>query len=417
LRILIVTQYFWPENFRITDLAQALKEKGHDISVLTAMPNYPSGRLYDGYSWWQKRRESMQGIPIVRVPLFVRRESKPWQLALNYLSFVFSACFFAPWFLRGKQFDVVFAYGPSPVTVAIPAIMLAKIKQTSMFFWVQDLWPEALSATGAVKSPKILSLVGRVVKNIYNFCDCILVQSKSFVEPVITAGAEKKKIKYFPNWAESLYRSVQLSCNASERDDVPSDGFVVMFAGNLGAAQSLDTIIAVAERLKSENIYWVFLGDGRKRDWLQNIVDDKRLDKVILLGSRPMEMMPAYFSLADTMLVTLKDDPVMATTIPGKLQSYLACGKPIIAALNGAGACVIIESKAGYCLASGDVEGLAQAVLKMSSLSDSERSKMGKSARTYYEQNFDRDMLVEQLEIWMEASVDRGHSLLKKTIL
>jgi len=405
LRILIVTQYFWPENFRITDLAIALKDKGHDVTVLTGMPNYPMGKVYDGYSWWKNHREMMGGISIVRVPLFARRESRSWQLAVNYLSFVISACLLAPWFLRKKQFDVIFTYEVSPVTVGIPAILMSRLKKAPMFFWVLDLWPETLEATGSIKSPAILSAVGRMVKNIYGGCDKILVQSQSFVEPVIAVGVQREKIQYFPNWAESLYQPVQLSGDAFERDEVPRDGFVIMFAGNLGAAQSLDTIIAAAEVLKNEKIHWVFLGDGRRRVWLQDEVEVKGLqNKVHILGARPMEMMPAYFSLADAMLVTLRDDPVMATTIPGKVQSYLACGRPVIGALNGAGAKVIDESCAGYSVASDDIEGLAQAVLNMSRLSKTERDEMGKSARHHYEQNFDREMLINQLEDWMKAS-------------
>jgi glycosyltransferase involved in cell wall biosynthesis len=404
LRILIVTQYFWPENFRITDLANALKEKGHDVTVLTAMPNYPAGDLYEGYSWWQKSRDSMQNIPVFRVPLFVRRESKSWQLVLNYLSFVLTACLLGPWMLRGKHFEVVFTYGPSPVTVAIPGILMARLKKARMLFWVQDLWPEALAATGAIKSPRILSVVRRVVKKLYRGCDYILVQSKSFVESVVTVGAERERVRYFPNWAEALYQPVRQEADAAEKKKVPSDGFVVMFAGNLGMAQSLDTIVGAAEELKGENIYWVFLGDGRRRAWLQNIVAERRLDKVCLLGSHPIETMPGYFSLADAMLVTLNDDPVMATTIPGKVQSYMACGKPLIGALNGAGSEAIIESDSGYCVASGDVGGLVNAVLKMSHLDIDERNKLGGRALQYYEKNFDRDMLVNQLEIWMKES-------------
>ncbi|MDQ6990295.1 MAG: glycosyltransferase family 4 protein [Mariprofundaceae bacterium] len=404
MRILIVSQYFWPENFRITDLAIALKEKGHEVTVLTGMPNYPAGKLYDGYSWWKSRRETMQDIPIVRVPLFVRRESRSWELALNYVSFVLSACLLAPWLLRKKKFDVIFTFEVSPVTVGIPGILMAKLKKSPMFFWVQDLWPETLEATGAVKSPMILSLVGRMVKSIYRGCDRILVQSQSFIEPVVVVGAEREKVRYFPNWAESLYQPVQLNVDAAERQEVPCNGFIVMFAGNLGVAQSLESIIAAAQLLKNENIHWVFLGDGRRRVWLQNTATEQTLDKVHILGSRPMETMPAYFSLADAMLVTLKDDPVMATTIPGKVQSYLACAKPIIGGLNGAGATVIDESGAGYSVASGDVQALADAVLKMSRLDAFERDNMGKAARRYYEQNFDRDTLVKKLESWMSDS-------------
>jgi len=405
LRILIVSQYFWPENFRITDLAMALKDNGHEVTVLTGMPNYPAGKVYEGYSWWSKRREMMGGISIVRVPLFVRRESRSWQLALNYLSFVISGCLFGSWMLKKQSFDVVFTFEVSPVTVAIPAILMAKLKHAKHFFWVQDLWPESLSATGAVQSPKVLAAVGSMVHWIYKHCDYILLQSKGFEKPAIAAGAVKEKCLYFPNWAEALYQPVQLPKSAKERKEVPSDGFVVMFAGNLGAAQSLETIVEAADRLKAENIHWVFLGDGRRRIWLQEEVKARGLeDKIHILGSRPVETMPAYFSLASAMLVTLRDDPVMATTIPGKVQSYLACARPVIGALNGEGAKVIHESGAGYSVASDDTDGLAKAVLDMSRLSEAERDEMGKSARHYYEQNFDRDMLITQLEGWMEAS-------------
>ena len=405
LKILIVSQYYWPENFRITDLANELTAKGHEVTVLTGMPNYPTGVLYDGYSsWWRKRREVIQGVSIYRVPLFLRRKSKSWQLALNYLSFVFSACCLAPWLLRKKNFDVVFTYGVSPVTVGIPAIIMGRLKKSPIFFWIQDLWPESLVATGAVKSSRILSAVSWMVKKIYLGCDFILVQSKSFIEPAIAVGAERRKIKYFPNWAELLYQPKEVEALADERLDIPDSGFIVMFAGNLGAAQSLDTIIHVAELLKHEDIHWVFLGDGRRRAWLQNEVDSKKLNKVHILGSRPMETMPSYFALADVMLVTLKDDPIISATIPGKVQSYLACGRPIVGALNGAGAEAINNSGAGYSVPSGDVIGLSQAILEMSNMSDIELNKKGLAARKYYEQNFDRDMLIYQLEAWMLKS-------------
>jgi len=409
LRILIVTQYFWPENFRITDLAIALKDRGHDVTVLTGMPNYPSGKVYEGYSWWEKRREMIQGIPIVRVPLFVRRKSKSWQLAVNYLSFVISGCMFAPWLLRKKEFDIVFSYEPSPVTVAIPAILMKRLKKAPLLFWVQDLWPEALAATGAMKSPTLLSMVGRMVKYIYRRCDSILVQSRGFIEPVVTVGGERKRVRYFPNWAESLYQPTTLATTAPERDEIPDDEFVLMFAGNLGVAQSLDTIVASAEVLKDEMIHWVFLGDGRRRGWLEAEIKAKGLQKKVhVLGSRPMETMPAYFSLASAMLVTLRDDPVMATTIPGKVQSYLACARPVIGALNGEGAKVISESGAGYCVASDDSQGLARAVLKMSRLNNAQRDEMGQSALRYYQDNFDRNMLVQKLESWMKDSCGAG---------
>ena len=399
MHILIVSQYFWPENFRINDLALALMENGHTVTVLTGMPNYPRGKVYEGFSWWKNKRDMMENVPIFRVPLFARRESKSWHLLLNFLSFAFSGCLFGPWLLRKKKFDVVFTYGNSPVTVAIPAILMSYVKNAPMCFWVQDLWPEALSATGAIKSQKLLSIVGYGVKKIYRACDLILLQSKGFIEPAVKVGAERWKVRYFPNWAEVLYRPIVLDPAAKERTEVPSTGFVVMFAGNLGTAQALDTIIEAAELLKDRDIHWVFLGDGHKRLWLDAEVEKRQLHHVHILGSRPMETMPRYFSLADAMLVTLNDDPVIATTIPGKLQSYLACGRPIIGALNGAAAEVISESGAGYSVSAGDYKGLAKSVLKMSLKNPKDLQGMGNCAITYYSNNFDRKTLVSQLII------------------
>ena len=239
-----------------------------------------------------------------------------------------------------------------------------------------------------------------MVKTIYRRCDKILVQSKSFVEPVVAVGGERNNIEYFPNWAEALYRPVELDDTAPERQLLPDDGFIVMFAGNLGEAQSLETIVDAAKKLRDEAIHWVFLGDGRRRDWLE-AQQAAGLEKVHVLGSFPMAQMPAFFSLADAMLVTLRDDPVMSTTIPGKVQSYLACGRPLLGALNGAGADVISESGSGFCVKSGDHQGLADAVLKMRGLSEAKRQRMGQAGRTYFEKHFDRDVLVDQLESWM----------------
>lgn len=406
MRILIVSQYFWPENFRINDLARALKDRGHDVTVLTGMPNYPVGKVYDGYSWWSKRRETMDNdISVVRVPLFARRDSKSWQLVLNYLSFAFSGCIFGAWMLRKQSFDVVFTFEVSPVTVGIPAILMANLKRAKHFFWVQDLWPESLSATGAIQSPRALAVVGKLVRWIYKHCDLILLQSKGFEKPAVEAGACQDSVQYFPNWAESLYKPVNPTKNLREIEEIPSDGFVAMFAGNLGSAQSLETIIGAAEKLKDENIYWVFLGDGRRREWLEEQVKKKGLNRVIVLGCRPMETMPTYFALADTMLVTLRDDPVMATTIPGKVQSYLACRKPIVGALNGSGMEVIQESKAGYCVNSGATQDFSDAVFRMSRMSKDELESMGKASREYYLKNFDREYLVNELETWMKDSI------------
>lgn len=409
MKVLIVSQYFWPEQFRINDLSQELKKRGHQVSVLTGMPNYPEGRLFHGYSWWKKRRDDYHGVPVFRVPLFLRRQGRGWQLALNYLSFVVFGCLLAPWYFRKCDFDIIFVYEPSPFTVGIPAILMRYLKRAPMLFWVQDLWPESLSATGAVRSPSILKGVGEMVRAIYKRCDRVLVQSKGFIEPAVAAGAPPQRTIYFPNWAEDFYQPLSLGEEAPERGELPS-GFRVMFAGNMGEAQSLETIVATAGRLNDlPDLHWVMIGDGRRRQWLEDEVKIQGLsDHFHFPGRKPAEVMPRYFSLADALLVTLRDEPAFARTIPSKVQSYLACGRPVVAALNGEGAEVVERSGGGLAVAAGDAEGLAAVIRRLYAMTPEQRQVMGSAGRTFFENEFAAARLISQLETWMVEVHEEG---------
>ena len=409
MRILVVSQYFWPEQFRINDLVLSLQERGHAVTVLTGVPNYPGGELFDGYDWWSRRRDEYEGIPVYRVPLFLRRQGRGWQLALNYLSFVVFGSLLGPWFLRKRPFDVIFVFEPSPFTVGIPAALIRRLKKAPVIFWVQDLWPESLESAGAVTSPAILNAVGRLVRWIYRRCDRVLVQSRGFIEPAVAAGAIRDRISYFPNWAEDFYQPVQLEKDAVERSEMP-DGFCLMFAGNLGEAQSLQTILDAAARLRDKpEIHWVMIGDGRRRAWLETEVRNQGLQSQFhFLGRRPAEQMPRYFSLADVMLVTLKDNPVFSLTIPSKVQSYLACGRPVVAALNGEGAKIVSDSGAGIAVPAGDAEKLADAVERLHAMPTEELEAMGKKGRTFFEHEFAADRLVNSLENWMQEVKEEG---------
>lgn len=401
MHILIVTQYFWPEDFRINDLALGLKERGHQVTVLTGKPNYPGGSFFFGYSFFSHAREDYHGVVVRRVPLIPRGNGKGLRLFLNYVSFAFLATLLAPWFCREK-YDVIFVFEPSPVTVGLPAIVLKTIKRIPILFWVQDLWPESLASTGAVQSPRILGWVDWLVRAIYSRCDKILMSSRAFAESIRQKNVPDDKLLYFPNSAEELYCPLVVSGDAPERRLMPA-GFKVMFAGNIGAAQDFETILAAAVRLKNQlDIHWLILGDGRRKAWVEEQVRAHGLGaQVHLLGRFPLETMPSFFALADVLLVTLRKEPIFALTIPGKVQSYLACAKPIVAALDGEGGRVLAESGAGIVVPSGDVDALASAVLRIYRMPPELRQTMGQHGRVYYEQHFDRERLLDQLIQWM----------------
>ena len=402
MRALIVTQYFWPESFRVNDLALGLQERGHEVTVLTGMPNYPTGRLFPGYGLLRPARESYHGIPVLRVPLLPRGSGSRWRLALNYAWFVASAGLLGPLRARGA-FDVILAYEPSPITVGLPAVLLRRLKRAPLLFWVQDLWPESLAATGAAPSPLVLGPTRALVRFIYRRCDRVLVQSEGFRPRVEAVGARPGAVEYFPNWAESFYRPVEVEPGAPERAEMGEEGFRVLFAGNIGAAQSFETILAAAERLRGRpGLRLLVLGEGHRRAWLEAEVRARGLgDTVRLLGSRPDTSMPRYFALADALLVTLRRDPIFSLTVPSKLQTYLACGRPVVAALDGEGARIVEEAGAGVVCPAEDAAGLAAAILNLYDRPHAERETMGRRARSYFETHFEREALLTQLEGWM----------------
>ncbi len=402
-----MTQYFWPESFRINDLALGLRARGHEVSVLTGLPNYPSGRLFPGYSLFS-RRADFEGIPVARTPLITRGKSKGLRLALNYLSFALSASLLGPWLCRSPV-DAIFVFGASPVFVGWPAMVMKWWKGAPILYWVQDLWPESLSATGTMKPGWGLRLVDCIVRNIYHHCDRVLIQSPGFREPVERQAVAPSKIVEFPNWAEALYQPLELPESAPERAELPQ-GFRLLFAGNIGTAQSFPTILRAAELCRDEpEIKWVILGDGREKAWVEEQVRSRGLsDCVSLLGHRPVEAMPRYFAAADVLLLTLKGDPAFARVIPSKLQSYLACGKPVLGALDGDGANVIRQANAGMVVSAEDAEGLAAAARRLFHSSQLERERWGRNGFDYYQKHFERNRLIERLEQILCETVGRS---------
>lgn len=407
MKVLIITQYFWPEEFRINDLVENLVEHKHQVTVLTGIPNYPKGRYFPGYGLFRNRRQAYKGAQIYRMPILPRGRSGKFRSALSYLSFMLSALVFAPFICRGK-IDLIF-FGLSPIAEGLPAVVLKSLKRSSLVFWVLDLWPESLVATGAVKSPLVTDWISGSIRYVYRNSDRILVTSKAFIPSIEKMGAGRDKIRYFPNWGESIYEQGRTDNQAVRGADIP-DGFKIMFAGNIGAAQDFGTILKAAENLKGfPDIHWLILGEGRMGDWVKEQVRGRALTNVHLLGRYPVETMPAFFSQADAMLVTLKSDKIFSLTVPGKIQSYLACGKPIIACMDGEGNLLIREAGAGLTCKAEDPGGLAEAVLEMYRMPAEKRRSMGAQGKKYYDQNFKREVLFANLESWMEetASIKR----------
>lgn len=403
--VLIVSQYFWPENFRINELAIGLKELGHNVTVLTGKPNYPEGRFYPGYRFSNKCSEKYKGITVHRVPLIPRGKGNGIRLVLNYLSFAFFACLLGPIFCRGS-YDAIFVFEVSPITVGFPAIIMKKIKKAPIFFWVLDLWPESISSSGKLKSKKILNVVKFFVRYIYEQCDSILVSSKGFASSIKKVSPSSHSIVYFPNFIEETINGQNYAVITEELYKFPT-GFKIMFAGNIGYSQSFPTILEAAEKLKKyRDIHWLILGDGRMASWVKERINKVGLTNIHMMGRYPQETMPYFFSNVDALLVSLKQEPNFELTVPGKMQSYLACGKPVIASLDGEGANLISEANAGVACPAEDSDALADAVLKMYRLEEFERIQLGRNGREYCHANFDRTILFSNLEQLMKEYIE-----------
>jgi len=400
MRILIVSQYFWPETFRINEVARDLVSRGHDVTVLCGTPNYPAGRVFEGYGWFRRTREVWCGVQIVRVPVIPRGRGSPWRLAANYLSYAVSASLFGPFRCREK-YQVILMFQMSPVTMGIAAVVMKRLRRAPLIFWVQDLWPESLIAVGAIRARWLLWPIEALVRGLYRASALVLIQSRAFRSHVESRGVRSDRVRYLPNLAESTYIPLPIEAAHPALAEVPY-GFRIMFAGNIGAAQDLPTVLAAAKLTQHRaDVHWVIVGDGSMRAWVQSEIGCRNLSHTVhLLGRFPVEDMPQMFAGVDALLVTLRRDPVLSLTIPAKVQSYLASAKPIIGALDGEGAAVILEAGAGVCSPAEDPQALAAIVLGLCDLDAAKRAEMGRRGREYFLAHFGSDLLLSRLETW-----------------
>lgn len=392
-KILIVSQYFDPETFKVNDIAYYLSSKGYEVDVIAGIPNYPKGRYFDGYGLFRKRRETKNGVRIYRTFQTPRGKASGILLSLNYLSFAFFASIVAFFKALFNNYDAVFVHETSPVTQGIPAVLVKRFKRIPLYFWVLDLWPESLEAAGGIHNKHVLGMFTRLVRHIYKHSDKILISSNGFRESILQKGDFADKIIYFPNWGEDVFKSESTAI----LPPLPS-GFRVVFAGNIGSAQDFPAIMQAAlENKEQTNIQWIIAGDGREKSWVDDFISKNHLESTVtMLGRLPLESMPALFSQADVLLVALKDEPIFALTLPAKVQAYMASGKPIVAMLNGEGPDVIKNADCGYSVNSGDSHALA-VLLRDLTGRKKELAEKGLNGKTFFDKHFSKEHCLENL--------------------
>lgn len=400
VRVLIVSQYFYPESFRINDLVDRLIKKDHQVLVLTGLPNYPNGKLYSHYSFIQGPwSESVNGVQILRVPIFPRGKGQRISLILNYLSFVISALIFGlPRLRKFGPFDSIFVWASSPLTAAIPGIIYGLWTGNKPHIWIQDLWPESISSVGAIKNNRMIQFIGQIVRWIYSHSANLYIQSKDFYPSLKQWGAKDEQIIYLPNWADRIFEEASIENTPGDQNSTSSI-FQILFAGNLGHAQDLWTILDAVELLPKEaSIQFHFIGNGSCRSRLQEEISNRKLhSRVKLFASRPLHEMPRLYQCYDALLVSLIPDDHLQKVLPSKVQSYLVSGKPILAMADGETKRVITESGSGYVCSAGDARGLAENCLLLAKLSLSERKTLGDNGRSYYWRHYSAEEQIRHL--------------------
>ena len=400
MHLIIFTNHFYPESFRVNDIAFDRVQRGDHVTVLTGIPDYPEGHFHKGYSLLKKRVEHVNGVKVVHVPLIPRGDGGKVRMALNYASSVFFFFFYGWYQALFHQYDAVFVHDTSPAFISLPAKTVSKVQKIPLYHWILDMWPESLTA-GGINGGKFYTLIHQMMKRIYKRDTEILITSHGFKRLLLERDVPEEKITYLPNWNDEAISEVDNSKLKIEYFDFEwPTGFIVMFAGNLGYAQNMENLLAAANELKEEkDIHWVFVGDGRKKPWMDEYVKEHRLeDTVHLLGRYPIETMGAFFKKADVMLVALNDVIIFNLTLPAKVQAYMAAGKPILASLCGEGADIVKDANCGWSLPSNDYKELAATVSKIAKMDKLDLAALGKNARSYYEANFTKERCMTILD-------------------
>ena len=398
MKILVVSQHFYPESFRINDICFSLAARGHDVTVLTGLPNYPEGRVFDGYRHGENRDQVVNGVHIIRCHL-VGRGRNIIGFGINYAWFAISGI------LKAKKikddFDLVYSYETSPVSMVYPAIAVKKKKNIPLIVNCLDQWPISVTAGPIPEKSLFYRFLYNMSVSIYSQADVITITSESFrsyFETVLKLPAEKYGLVYWPQYAEDTYQAIGRKDNGI---------YDLLFAGNIGPASNVEMIVETARLLRDDRrIRFHIVGDGMNRPQCEQLAASYGLDNIRFYGSHPVSEMPAYYELADALMITMVDNPVVNYTLPGKMQSYLASGKPVAGAINGETQRVIREADCGFCTAAGDAEGFA-AIIRQLADDPQDRAGRGENGRRYYRDHFDKEKLLDQLEELFAETIQR----------
>lgn len=394
-RILIFTNHFYPENFKVNDIAFYLSDKGKNVTVVTSIPNYPNREEYkSNYTLFKNRTEKVRGVNVVRIPLIYRGKGRKSDLIFTYISYLISSVIYAFYLGVSRRFDIVFVHHTSPIFIGIPSIIVKKLQGIKLYFWNLDLWPEAFTATTATSKGSIaVKVLLYITIQIQKRVDLMMVSSKGHIPFMLKRGVKKDNICYYPNWAEAFFFE-------EPQHELPfrmPKGFNIVFAGNMGEAQDLKNVIKAILELKQEtHINWIFVGDGRAKTYIEKAIEEHDLsNNVFMPGRYPIEYMPAVYKSADVLLVSLVDEPIF--TLPAKVQTYMASSKPILAMINGEGAELISKIGGGKSCLAGDYKTLAKNALELSYLDKEQLYQMGKNGYEYCIQNFHPDKCLDNL--------------------
>jgi colanic acid biosynthesis glycosyl transferase WcaI len=403
MKILLLSQWYPPEPMKLlSDMTEGLVATGHEVTVLTGFPNWPTGEIYPGYRQHLVQREIVNGVRIIRIPLYADHSGNPLKRAANFLSFALSATILGPFLV--PKVDVMHVIHP-PITVGFPAWVISRLRGFPFTMEIQDMWPENLRSTGMLRNGFALRVIGAFARWVYSKAAFVRVISSGFRLNLLDKGVPNEKIRVIPNWVDTEYYQPAAKSPEILNKFGIRGRFNILYAGTIGLAQGLEVVLGAAALLQVSlpDAQFVLAGDGIECERLRKEALNRRLTNVSFLGRLPGELMPGLYACADVLMLHLRADPLFAITVPHKIFTYLAAGKPILVGGEGDSASLVTGSRSGMACPPGNPEALARAVVTFYEMSSEEREEMGNNGRRLACQSYRRDHLISQLFHAIEA--------------